>query len=134
MVRIQKELTELIKIRDAIFPIAEEFMALMERFFEANRSKNEEQKKGAFYYFSKKAYKTLNAIVFLLEKNQVNDAYVLLRSLFEVQVTYRYISFDIPNRLDKFLNFGWIDAKRRIDSGVLKLDKNQIKEVDKKYQ
>lgn len=134
MARLPKELIGLIRIKNLIIPIFEEITPLMREYFEKNKDNKEEQKKGAFYYFCVKAYQTLNAILLLVEKDFINDAYILLRSLFELQVTCRYIYFDIPNRLNKFLNFGWIESKRRLEKGGLKVDNKQSKEIYKNYE
>jgi len=134
MPRLPKELIQLIEIKNLIMPIFENVMPLMREYFEKHKEKEEELKKGAFYYFCAKAYQTLNAILLLVEKGYINDAYILLRSLFEVQVTSRYIYFDIPNRLKKFLNFGWIESKRRIEKAGLKVDKQQMEEIYKNYE
>lgn len=129
-----KEFIELIEIKNLIMPIFEKAMPLMREYFEKHKEKEEELKKGAFYYFCAKAYQTLNAIILLVEKGYINDAYILLRSLFEVQVTSMYIYFDIPNRLNKFLNFGWIESKRRIEKGGLRVNREQSEEIYKNYE
>lgn len=51
-----------------------------------------------------------------------------------MQITCRYIYFDIPNRLNKFLNFGWIKSKRRLEKAGLKVDKKQSEEIYKNYE
>lgn len=129
-----KEFIELIKIKNLIIPIFEEIMPLIREYFEKHKEDKEELKKGAFYYFCVKTYQTLNAIFLLIEKDCINDAYILLRSLFELQVTSRYIYFDIRNRLNKFLNFGWIESKRRIEKGGLRVNKEQAEEIYKNYE
>ena len=134
MSSLPNELTELIKIKNLILSIYDEIMPLMIEYLEKHKNNEEEQKKGTFYYFCEKANQTLNAILLLIEKGCINDAYILLRSLFEVQVTCRYIYFDIPNRLPKFLNFGWIESKRRIDKGVIRVDKEQLEEINKNFE
>jgi hypothetical protein len=134
MPRLPKELTELIEIKNLILPIYEEFMLLIREYLEEHEDSEAELKKGVFYYFCVKAYQTLNAILLLIEMHHINDAYILLRSLFEVQLTNRYIYFDIPSRLNKFLNFGWIDSKRRIENGMFRVDKEQEEEIYKNYE
>jgi hypothetical protein len=134
MAHPHKKFTELNEIKSLILPIYEKIMILMEEYFIAYKDNESELKKGAYYYFCLKAFQTLNSVHLLVENGYINDAYILLRSLFEVQITSRYIYFSIPDRLNKFLNYGWIDSKRRIENGVLRVDKQQSEEIYKNYE
>jgi hypothetical protein len=129
-----KELIELNDIKNLLSIIFKEIMPLIKGYFEKHKEDEEELKKGVFYYFCEKAYQTLNAILLLIRKGYINDAHILLRSLFEVQITCRYIYFDIPNRLNKFLNFGWIESKQRLEKRALKVDEKQSEEIYKNYE